>query len=125
MNQFYLGEKSRANLDGVDQRLISLVEYAITITPVDFTVLEGVRSIEKQAEYVASGASNTMNSHHLTGHAVDLGALVNGALRWDWPLYDKIAMSMLCASQRLGIPVTWGGFWKSLKDGPHYQVPRE
>jgi peptidoglycan L-alanyl-D-glutamate endopeptidase CwlK len=109
-----------------------VVELAITMTVIDFTVLEGVRPDARQLKLFAAGATSTMNSRHLvkkkedggTGlaHAVDLGAYVDGEVRWDWPLYDKIAMAMKLAAVELGIKIEWGGDWRSFKDGPHFQL---
>jgi peptidoglycan L-alanyl-D-glutamate endopeptidase CwlK len=64
-----------------------------------------------------------MKSRHLTGHAVDLAALVGGEVRWDWPLYNKLAATMKESAIQLGVPLEWGGDWKSFKDGPHFQLP--
>lgn len=124
MPQFKLGLRSRMRLKGVHIDLIHIVERAITNTEVDFTVLEGVRTIERQKILVASGASQTMHSRHLTGHAVDLGALIYGTVRWDWPLYYKIADAMKQAARELDILLEWGGDWETFKDGPHFQLPR-
>jgi peptidoglycan L-alanyl-D-glutamate endopeptidase CwlK len=123
--QFTLGTRSRHRLRGVHADLVRVVERAIELTEVDFTVLEGMRSVARQKELVKAGASQTMNSRHLTGHAVDLGALVNGAVRWDWPLYHRIADAMKRAASELGVSLEWGGDWKSFKDGPHFQLPRK
>lgn len=120
---FKLSARSLGRLAGVHDDLVSVVERAIQITEVDFTVLEGLRTKSRQKELVASGASQTMNSRHLTGHAVDLGAWVTGSVRWDWPLYHKIADAMKQAAAELGIALEWGGDWETLKDGPHYQLP--
>ncbi len=120
---FALSTKSLDRLAGVHPRLVEVVKLAITITYVDFAVLEGVRSLERQKALVAAGASQTMRGRHLTGHAVDLGAIVDGQVRWDWPLYDKVAIAVKEAARRLGVPIEWGGDWKSLKDGPHFQLP--
>ena len=76
MSGFHLGTRRRARLEGVHPDLVRVVERAIELTEVDFTVLEGLRNVSRQKELVAAGASQTMNSRHLTGHAVDLGALV-------------------------------------------------
>lgn len=102
--------------------LASVVKLAIERSEVDFMVTEGLRSKERQKELVAAGASKTMNSRHITGHAVDLAAYVNG-IRWDWPLYEKIAKAMKQAAYELNIKIEWGGDWKSFKDGPHFQIP--
>ena len=121
---FKLGKKSLERLDGVHPDLVAVVKLAITKTTVDFTVLEGLRTHERQKQLVASGASKTMKSRHLTGHAVDLGALIGGKVEWSWPLYDQIAVAMKAAAKELDIEIEWGGDWKSFKDGPHYQLAR-
>lgn len=119
---FKLSQRSIDRLSGVHPDLVSVVKHAIERSEVDFMVTEGLRSKERQKELVAAGASKTMNSRHITGHAVDLAAYVNG-IRWDWPLYEKIAKAMKQAAYELNIRIEWGGDWKSFKDGPHFQIP--
>ena len=123
MAQFSLSRRSLTRLEGVHADLALVVKRAIQITPVDFTVLEGRRTLARQKQLVAAGASKTMNSRHLTGHAVDLGAYVGRSVRWDWPLYYRIADAMKQAAAELGIPLEWGGDWRTFKDGPHFQLP--
>lgn len=120
---FKLGPRSVARLKGVHPDLVKVVERAIALSTVDFTVLEGLRSPERQKQLVAAGASQTMNSRHLTGHAVDLGAWVDDQVDWSWPLYSKIADAMKQAAGQLNVPIEWGGDWKKFKDGPHFQLP--
>lgn len=122
-SHYRLGKRSLARLSSVHPDLARVVQRAITLTEVDFAVLEGKRSLEKQTRLVAAGASRTMRSRHLTGHAVDLGAWVEGGIRWDWPLYTQIARAMKTAAEELGVPLEWGGDWSSFKDGPHFQLP--
>lgn len=122
---FKLSNRSISRLEGVHRDLVEVVMEAIRITSVDFAVLEGLRTVERQRQLVASGASTTMNSRHLTGHAVDLGAWVDGELRWDWPLYHKIADAMFQAAEAKGVDIDWGGHWKSFPDGPHWQLSWE
>lgn len=122
---FKLGPASLLRLQGIHPDLVKVVERAIQLTEVDFTVLEGLRTKERQSQLLKAGATTTMNSRHLTGHAVDLGALVGGKVRWDWPLYYKIADAMKAASAELDIPIEWGGDWKKFKDGPHFQLPHK
>ena len=144
---FKLSQRSRKALQGVDPRLVAVVERAIQITPVDFVVTEGVRSQARQAELVKSGASQTMNSRHITGHAVDVVAW-QGTVRWELPLYYQIAKAFRDASNALGTPIRWGGAWvllvpnldpeeaverytarqraagkRAFIDGPHFEVP--
>ena len=120
---FILSIKSKLRLKGVHPDLVAVVNRAIQLTDVDFTVLEGLRTLERQKQLVASGASTTLNSRHLTGHAVDLGAVVGGQVRWDWPLYHKIADAMERAAKELSIPIECGANWKKFPDGPHFQLP--
>lgn len=118
---YILGQKSLANLTGVHPDLIAVVKRAIGMTTVDFRVQQGLRSKSEQEMLVKKGASRTLNSRHLTGHAVDLVALVAGEVRWDWPLYHQIAKAMKAAAKDLNVPITWGGDWK-FKDGPHFEL---
>jgi len=120
---YFLGARSMSRLEGVHQHLKAVVMEAITLSAIDFTVLEGLRSKRRQEELFKSGASATMNSRHLTGHAVDLGAWVDGQVAWDWPLYHRIAEAMKTAAAHQQIPIEWGGDWKSFPDGPHFQLP--
>ena len=121
---YVLGTVSKNNLKGVHPDLVKVVENAITLTEIDFRVIEGLRSKTRQIELVNKGASKTLNSRHITGHAVDVVALIGGAVRWDWPLYDKIAKAFKQASKELNIPIIWGGDWKNFKDGPHFELDR-
>lgn len=121
---YKLGSRSLSRLVGVHPDLIKVVEHAITISEIDFVVLEGMRTPERQKTLVESGASWTMNSRHITGHAVDLGAWVDDRVDWSWPLYAKIAAAMKNAAKDLDIPIVWGGDWKK-KDGPHFELDRK
>ena len=150
MSVFKLSKRSKGRLSGVHPDLVKVVNRAIEITEVDFGVTEGLRTTERQKELVASGASKTMNSRHITGHAVDLVAYLGNEVRWDMGLYYKIAAAMTQASTELDVPVVWGGCWKllhhvddldaavaeyvarkrrqggrALVDGPHFELWRE
>lgn len=121
---FNLSSASHRKLQGVHPDLLKVVERAIQITPVDFRVTEGLRTVARQRQLLAAGASRTMNSRHITGHAVDVVALVAGQVRWDWPLYPRIAEAFKQAAKELGVPIVWGGDWRSLRDGPHFELDR-
>lgn len=120
-----LSPLSRWRLKGIHPDLIRVINGAAGLCepPLGFRISEGLRTRERQAELVRAGASWTMNSRHLTGHAVDLAAEVNGVVRWDWPLYHDLARLMKKAAADLNIPLTWGGDWK-VRDGPHFELPR-
>lgn len=121
---FRLSQRSRTRLQGVHPDLIAVVEEAIRLTDVDFMVTEGLRDPARQAALVKAGASRTLNSRHLTGHAVDVAALIDGEVRWDWPLYGRIAAAFKAAARQRGTPLTWGGDWTRLRDGPHFELDR-
>lgn len=118
-----LSSASRKRLQGVHPDLVKVIEKADEITQVPFIITEGVRTLARQMQLVEAGASTTMRSRHLTGHAVDLAAKVNGEVRWDWPLYNKLGETVKQAARDVGVPVEWGGDWKVFKDGPHFQLP--
>ena len=121
-----LSQRSLDRLKGVNPNLVKVVKRAIEISEYDFMVVEGLRSKETQAEYVKKGVSKTMNSYHLTGHAVDLAPLENGQIDWDNKKgqFDAVAKAMKQAAKELNIKIEWGGDWKSFVDKPHYQIPR-
>lgn len=118
-----LSQKSLTRLSGLHPDLVKVVKRAVEISDMDFTVLEGLRSVERQRELVKKGASKTMNSRHLTGHAVDLAPLTNGSVTWDWPQYYKLEKIVKRAAKDVNVTIEWGGDWKTFKDGPHWQLP--
>lgn len=148
---FTLGQSSRKELQGVHPDLIAVVERAIEITPQDFSVHDGLRTLAEQQALVASGASKTLNSRHITGHAVDLVPYINGKLRWEWEPIYVIADAVRNAAKTLQIPLCWGAAWdidftasdaapedlvedyknrrirqkkRPFLDGPHFELPR-
>jgi peptidoglycan L-alanyl-D-glutamate endopeptidase CwlK len=126
---FRLGTRSQERLATVHPHLRRVFVRAIGITPLDFTVLEGRRSLERQRVLLAEGATTTMNSRHLPhpadglARAIDVAPLINGQVRWDWPLYHRLAEVVKDAAGAEGVPIEWGGNWKKFKDGPHWQLP--
>lgn len=148
---FTLGDKSLKELDRVHPDLVAVVKRAIQLTVQDFAVHDGIRSVDEQKQLVAAGASQTLDSRHVTGHAVDLVPFINGKLRWEWgPIY-RIADAVRLAARELGIPIRWGGAWdvaftdsteptedlvadysarrrkvgkKAFLDGPHFELPK-
>jgi peptidoglycan L-alanyl-D-glutamate endopeptidase CwlK len=148
---FLLSARSERALQGVHPDLVRVVRRAIQLTAVDFGVVEGLRTQARQAELVKSGASQTMASRHLTGHAVDLMAYIGDRASWELPLYDDIADAMRAAAKELQVPVRWGAAWsvndirgwygtmesalhsyvdacrkaggRPFLDGPHFELP--
>lgn len=120
---YALGLRSKQNLSGVHHDLRSVVELAIKLTEQDFMVIEGIRNINRQRELVATGKSKTMNSRHLTGHAVDLCPY---PVDWEDPKkFLAISVAMKEAAEQLGIPIEWGGDWKNGWDKPHFELSRK
>lgn len=148
----YLGKRSRERLIGVHPDLVRVVEQAIRISEVDFTVIDGVRTIEQQIELYAKGRTTgqlwevgirdveakpnekivtwTLNSLHMRnartgfGHAVDLAPFIAGKISWEWKYFPIMAKAMKIAAKELDVPVEWGGDWVSRPDGPHFQLPK-
>ena len=141
---FVLGERSLKNLEGVHPDLVKVVKRAIEITNTDFTVIEGVRTKERQKELVYKGVSKTMNSRHITGHAVDIVPVKDGVIGWRIDDYYPLAEAMATAADELGVRVRWGGAWSVINnrknhptdwikayragggkfiDGPHFELP--
>ena len=122
---YKLGLRSINNLRGVHPDLVRVVKRAISISKVDFTVVEGLRSVARQKELFAKGATKTMRSRHIHGFAVDLAPYVAGSIRWDWPLFSPIEDAMKEAAKIEGVEIEWGGDWASFPDGPHWQLPHK
>lgn len=122
---FTFGARSLNKLIGVHPDLQRVMRRAITQSTVDFAITEGLRDKTRQAQLVAAGASQTMRSRHLTGHAVDVVAFIGQEVRWDWPLYEKISKAVKAAALELNIPIVWGGDWRTFRDGPHFELDRK
>ena len=119
---FKLSQRSLNKMNGVNPKLVEVVKLAITKSPLDFSVSEGLRTVERQKELVAQKKSQTMKSRHIVGEAVDICVLVDGKANWDFENYRKVADVFKECAKELGVRITWGGEWTSLKDGPHFQI---
>jgi len=117
--------RSLQNLKGIHPDLRRVIDRALQESPLDFIVIEGLRTKERQKELVASGASQTMNSRHITGHAVDLLPIgPDGKAAFAWLLYDQLGPAVEHAAAQEGVKIVWGGRWRTLKDGPHFELDR-
>lgn len=96
-----------------------------------FFVLQGERHMDEQVRNVAKGASTTLHSRHVCENnrcgeacAVDLGCYdAHGKLTWAFPMYQELAKHLKVIAKKLGVPIEWGGDWRSFKDGTHFQLP--
>lgn len=126
---YALGKRSLERLAGVHPDLVRVVKRAIELTDHDFSVIEGLRTLETQRAYVAKGASKTMNSRHITGHAVDLYPVGRPT---PWDKCPVVAAAMLAAAVELDVAIRWGGDWnmngdsrdEKFYDGPHFELLR-
>ena len=120
---YKLGTRSLQSLSGVHPDMVAVVKRAIEITEVDFTVIEGIRNINRQRELFKAGKSTTMNSRHITGHAVDM---VPWPVDWeDLERFEVMSEAMKTAAEELEVPIVWGGDWKSFYDAPHFELNRK
>ena len=120
---YKLGKRSLQSLSGVHPDMVAVVRKAIEITGVDFTVIEGLRTVERQRKLLNDGKSTTMNSRHITGHAVDM---VPWPVDWnDLERFEVMSEAMKAAAEELEIPIVWGGDWKSFYDAPHFELDRK
>lgn len=145
---YRFSQSSMDKMAGVDHKLVKVAKRAIELSKVDFRITEGLRTLSRQRELVAKGLSQTLNSKHLTGKALDVVALVDGKVSWDMTHYFTIADAFREASLELNIPIRWGGCWDELGkfstakdaysiyislrrklgkrafiDGPHFELP--
>lgn len=109
--------KSTRCLEGVHPDLVSVIERASEAVP--FRVTEGLRTRERQKKLVAEGKSRTMNSRHLTGHAIDF---VDSKGSYDAAEMTKIADAIKQASSDLSVAIVWGGDWTTFRDTPHVEL---
>lgn len=125
-HNFKFSRRSELNLIGIHPDLEKVIRHALRVSEIDFSVIEGLRTQDRQKQLFNQGKSKTLKSRHLTGHAVDLAPLVNGVIPWNhWPYFEKLAMAVKLAARTLGISIIWGGDWTSFKDGPHFELPKK
>lgn len=121
------GRVSESNLKGVHPDLVRVMRRALTLLPadLDFRVTEGLRTLERQKQLKRQGATRTLNSRHITGHAVDVFVLVKGVGTWDFKQYKRLAGFVKEAAKLEKVPIVWGGDWITFKDGPHFELSRK
>lgn len=123
-------ERSLKNRQGVHPDLLRVLDRALQFSPVDFVIVEGVRTLARQRELLKAKATTTLNSRHLTGHAIDFYAWVDidrdGKVEFEemshYPLMKQIADAIKSAAEELRVPIIWGGDWKKFKDYPHIEL---
>lgn len=121
------GNVSEANLKGVHPHLVRVMRKAQTMLPedLDFRVTEGLRTLARQKQLKQQGATRTLNSRHITGHAVDVFVILKGVGTWDFKQYKRLADVIKQAAKLEKVPIVWGGDWVSFRDGPHFELQRK
>jgi len=125
---YRLSARSTRHLEGVDPRLIAVIQLALTISKVDFGIPKtgGFRTVDDQNRLFISGDSPLDGlvkiSRHQSGKAFDVFAYVDGGASWDFDDLAEVATAILSAASKLGTPLTWGGHFKSYVDGPHFEI---
>lgn len=119
MKAFALSARDEKRMEGLHPDLVRVVRRLATFTTVPFFVIEGVRTVKKQAENVKNGVSWTMDSDHLGGWAIDIAPIKDS---WAWPQYHVLAPQMKRAAKMEGVKLDWGGDWFRRKDGPHWAL---
>ena len=103
------GKKSKERLKGIDTRLVKVLNELIKI--MDVTIIEGVRSAERQEELLEKGATKVKYSKHMEGKAVDLAPYPI-----DWNNKDGfhyMGGMIRGIAKQLNVPIRWGGDWDS------------
>lgn len=128
-SNFKFSQRSETNLNGVNPDLVKVIRRALEITPVDFIVIEGLRTQARQKEMVATGKSQTMNSRHLTGHAVDI---IPVNTTWKTEEFHPLLKAVKQAADEQGLKLRFGINWKNdpslpietkFIDAPHVEIP--
>ena len=119
---FSFGPKSKERLSGVHPDLVRVIEEAIKESPYDFSITQGLRTLEQQQALFNAGKSKTLRSRHLTGHAVDIAVIDNGTVTWDFDKYKVVADHIKDVAKLNDVPINWGGDWVTFKDGPHFEL---
>lgn len=122
---YYFGLRSESNLMGVHPDLKKLMEKAIADSPHDFAITEGLRTLERQQQLFEEKKTQTLNSRHLTGHAVDIAVKIEGKVTWEFSYYKSVADHVKKVAEEMNISIVWGGDWKSFKDGPHFELDKK
>jgi len=117
--------RSLGEMKDIHPDLRKVCNLALKYSTTDFIVTDGKRTLAEQKKHVASGASKTLKSRHLHGLAVDVAPLVAGKVRWEAAYFRPIAEAFRQASRELGIPIEWGGDWKTFKDMPHFELRKK
>jgi len=130
MSNWKLSRRSQLRLQGVHPDLVKVVYRALELSPYDFGITEGKRTLETQKKYVTEGKSKNMNSYHLEqddgySHAIDFAVYLGSDITWEIGYYRKVIQAFMTAAIELGVQIEAGGLWRTFCDGPHIQLNKK
>ena len=123
-----LSKSGEQKLSTCNTEIQLIIRKALQISPIDFGVSCGHRTVEQQQIEFKAGRShldgiNKKSKHNLLpSKGIDLYAYVNGKADYSDKYMGILAGVILSIAKDMGIELEWGGNWKSLKDMPHYNT---
>jgi len=134
------GKRSESNLQTADESLQRVMRRALSLEVMDFSVIEGHRSVERQKELFDTGKSTLDGTvkkgkhNYSPSKAVDIlpyPSHVNGVNVWNDKQRFCVLSGLIHAAAAIeGVKIRWGGDWdgdgnnadSSFHDLPHYEV---
>ena len=120
------GRRSKERLKGVNVKLVNVVNELIKI--MDVTIIEGLRSKERQEQLLAEGKTKTRYSKHIEGKAVDLAPY---PIDWnDRERFHYMGGMIRGIGKQMNVNIRWGGDWNKdfqvadnqFDDFPHFEL---
>lgn len=142
---YQFGKKSWKKLEGIHPDLVKVMTYSIKTSIYDFSIVDGIRTAERQQALYSKGRKKTgiivtnadgikyKSNHQIKndgyGYAVDLYPYINGEIRTGYDKYKiefkEIAKHILKTAKKLDIYIVWGGHWTDPFDPPHFELKNE
>lgn len=114
---------ANASLGNINPKLRQVVNDARRLSSVEFRIKEGCRSGARQEMLRKKGFSNTSESKHEDGNAVDLVPLKNGMPDdGNVKAFRQVRDAMMKAARQNNVSITWGGSWAGFRDLYHFQL---
>lgn len=148
--KYVLSDASIEKMKGVHPKLIELMKKAISNSPYDFKIIQGLRTAEYQNSLYQQGRTrpgkivtkldgyNRKSNHQAKadgyGHAVDIAVCgyydgngnyvksTTDAEMFDNKKLVEISRHVKAVAKEMGMEIVWGGDWKTLYDTPHYEL---
>ena len=127
MNMFRFSKRSISNLERVHKQLATLAEEVLKISPFDFAITSGYRTLAQQQEMFAKKVSKCDGvrriSKHQEGKAIDIMVYdEEGKGTWEEKYYLQMAGVFKAVAKRLNIKIRCGVDFEKFFDGPHIEL---